>query len=178
MSSDLFNNSSLYYNFNDNNGLVKQLQVTDNNAAGLKINIIANLDVTTQTRSVTFNITGDWYNYLSNGTGAGLNGATNSIFNLSSAAQNITLAPGEYHVYLYLAPTSYVFNGNGNWSDASNWLYSRVPPATLPSGSEILISPKMGGECVVNINQTISTGAKITIAEGKKLRIPLNLTIQ
>ncbi len=178
LSTDLFNNATFYYNFYDNNGLVKQFQATDNNAAGLKINIIANLDVTTQTRSVAFNTTGDWVNYLSNGTGNGLNGATNSIFNLSSASQSITLAPGEYHVYLYQPPNTYVFNGTGNWSDAANWLYNKVPPTTLPSGREILISPKMGGECVVNINQVISSGAKITIAEGKKLRIPLNLTIQ
>jgi 1,4-alpha-glucan branching enzyme len=176
MSTDLFNNASYYYNFND--GLVKQLQITDNNAAGLKINIIANLDVTTQSRSVTFNTTGNWTNYLSNGTATGLNGASGTIFNLPVATQNITLAPGEYHVYLYLPAATYVFNGTGNWSDATNWLYSKVPPATLPAGSEILISPKMGGECIVNTSQTIATGAKITIAEGKRLRIPLNLTIQ
>jgi glycosidase len=178
LSTDLFNNASFYYDFYDNNGLVKQLQVNENNPGGLKLNIIANLDVTTQSRPVTFNTTGEWYNYVSNGTGSGLNGATNSIFNLSNAAQNITLAPGEYHVYLYQPPTTYVFNGNGNWSDASNWLLGKVPPSTLPSGSEILVSPKTSGECVVNGNQVILQGAKITIAEGKKIRIPLNLTIQ
>lgn len=176
ISADLYNNASYYYNFND--GLVKQLQINDSDPAGLRINIIANLDVTTQSRSVTFNTTGTWYNYLSNGTGTGLNGATNSTFNLTPATQNITLAPGEYHVYIYQPATTYTFNGNGNWSDAANWLLGKIPPATLPSGSSILVSPKMGGECVANVNQVIAQGAKLVVAEGKRIRIPLNLTIQ
>ncbi|MFT3682695.1 MAG: alpha-amylase family glycosyl hydrolase [Ferruginibacter sp.] len=178
LSSDLYNSSTLSYNLYDNNGLVKQIQLSDNNPSGLKINVIANLDVVSQTRSVTFNTTGTWINYLGNGGGSGLNGATNTTFNLASASQNITLAPGEYHVYLYQPANTYVFNGNGNWSDASNWLYNKVPPSTLPTGGEIIISTKMGGKCMLDQQQTIAAGAKLTVAEGKQIQVPLNLTIQ
>ena len=63
--------------------------------------------------------------------------------------------------------------------DISNMLYGKIPPATLPSGSEIVINPyQPGAACVLNSSQTIAKGAKITIAENKKIKIPLNLVIQ
>lgn len=175
---DLFNSTNFNYDFYDGNGLYKRFQATDNASNGVRINIIANLDVTAQTRNVTFQNTGNWYNYVSNGTGSGLNGATDATFNLSSTTQSITLQPGEFHVYLYHPSTVYIFNGNGNWTDASNWSYGAVPPATLPAGSEIFVNPRVNGECVLNTSQTISQGAKITVMQGKKIKIPLNLTIQ
>jgi glycosidase len=174
----LFNSTNFSYDFYDGNGLYKKFQVTDNASNGIKLNIIANLDVSAQTRTINFQNTGNWYNYLGNGTGGGLNGATDAFFNLASTSQSITLQPGEYHVYLYHPANVYIFNGDGNWSNAANWTYGTVPPAVLPSGSEIFINPRMGGECVLNISQTISQGAKITVTQGKKIKIPLNLTIQ
>jgi hypothetical protein len=71
-----------------------------------------------------------------------------------------------------------MFNGAGNWNDAANWTYNRIPPASLPSGSEIFINPKSGGECILDVNQIIAAGAKITIMAGKKIKVPLNLSIQ
>lgn len=174
----LFNSTNFSYDFFDNNGLFKRYQITDNNSNGIKLNVVANLDVAAQTRNIGFQATGNWLNYVSNGTGSGLNGPTNSTFNLGSNNNNVTLQPGEFHVYLYHPPNVYIFNGDGNWSNAANWTYGNVPPANLPSGAEIIINPRMNGECVLNINQVISQGAKITIAEGRKLRIPLNLSIQ
>ena len=176
---DLFNSSSFSYDFYDNIGLYKKYQISDNSSTnGLKLNVVANLDVTPQTRTVTFQNTGTWLNYISNGTGAGINGATNSTVNIAATSQSITLQPGEYHIYFYQTPAVYVFNGTGNWSDPANWTYGSLPPTTLPTSSEIIISPKTDGECVVNINQVISQGAKITVMAGKKIKIPLNLSIQ
>ena len=60
----------------------------------------------------------------------------------------------------------------------SNWVNATIPPATLPSGSEIIIDPVSTGECVLDIQQTISTGAEITVQPGKKLRILSDLKIQ
>ena len=96
----VFNNTNFSYEFFDGGGLVKRLLIEDPNAAGKKVVVIANMDVTTQTRTVTFQATGNWTNYISNGLGTGINGATNSTFNLSNATQSITLAPGEYHIYV------------------------------------------------------------------------------
>ena len=177
-NADLFNSSNFNYDFYDNIGLYKRYQITDNATSGVKLNVVANLDVVAQTRSITFQTTGNWYNYVSNGTGSGINGTTNSTINIASTTQNITLQPGEYHVYYYHPANVYIFNGDGNWSDAANWTYNTLPPSTLPSGSEIFINPKQGGQCLVNINQTISPGAKITVMAGKNIKIPLNLSIQ
>ncbi len=174
---DLFNSSNFSYDFYDNAGLFKKYQISDNANNGMKLNIVANLDVTQQTRTISFQNASGWYNYLSNGTGSGLNGGTNATFT-PSASQSITLQPGEYHVYLYHPANVYIFNGSGNWNDPANWTYNKVPPQILPSGSEILIAPKQGGECVLNYSQTIGQGAKLTVAAGKKILIPLNLSIQ
>ncbi|HMP20666.1 MAG TPA: alpha-amylase family glycosyl hydrolase [Ferruginibacter sp.] len=174
----LFNSTNFNYDFYDANGLYKKFQITDNASNGIKLNIVANLDVTAQTRTINFQNTGNWYNYLSNGTGSGVNGPTDAAFNIGATSQSITLQPGEFHVYLYHAANVYVFNGSGNWSDPANWTYGTVPPSVLPSGAEIFVNPKPGGECVLNVSQTIGQGAKLTVMQGKKIKIPLNLTIQ
>ncbi|MGG9962072.1 alpha-amylase family glycosyl hydrolase [Ferruginibacter sp. SUN106] len=106
----IFNNTSFTYDFNG--GLVKVLQIADPNAGGKKITIVANLDVVQQNKTITFQTTGDWTNYISNGTTTGINGATGANFTLTTAAQTITLQPGEYHIYISvpacatLAPTA------------------------------------------------------------------------
>ncbi len=174
----VFNSTNFSYDFYDNSALVKRFQIQDPAANGVKVAVIANFDVYPQTRTLTFQSTGNWYNYLSNGGGTGLNGVTGTTFSLAAEAQAITLEPGEYHVYISQPSTLFTFIGTGNWTDAGNWIYNAIPPATLPAGSEIVIAPQPGGECVLNTPQQISQGAKITIATGKQLRIPLNLTIQ
>jgi glycosidase len=96
----VFNNTTFTYDFFNGGGLVKLFQIADPNATGKKITVVANLDVVQQTKAITFQSTGDWTNYISNGTGTGINGATNANFTLSAAAQTITLQPGEYHIYV------------------------------------------------------------------------------
>jgi hypothetical protein len=80
--------------------------------------------------------------------------------------------------YFGVNVTGYTFSGNGNWSVASNWTNNSKPPGILPAGSEIMISPVAGGECIVNELQTIASGAKITVAAGKQLSLSGNLLIQ
>ena len=72
----------------------------------------------------------------------------------------------------------YNFNGNGNWDDPANWTNHIVPPATLSSGSEIIIDPAIGGQCLLNIPFTVSTGAKLTVNASKKFIVQGNLTQQ
>ncbi len=73
---------------------------------------------------------------------------------------------------------TYTFHGNGNWDVASNWSNSSIPPASLPSGSSIVINPSAGGQCVLNVAQTISSGATLTVQTGKKLVVQGALNIQ
>ncbi len=72
---------------------------------------------------------------------------------------------------------SYTFNGNGNWNDASNWVDQLVPPTVLERDATITISPSAGGECILNVSQTITTGTHLVIPEGIKFKINGNLEI-
>lgn len=74
--------------------------------------------------------------------------------------------------------TVYTFIGSGNWTQESNWLNNQMPPAVLPANSEIMIDPIQNTECILNTPQTISPGAKITVATGKQFIIQGNLLIQ
>ncbi len=94
----IFNNTSFTYDFNS--GLVKVLQVADPAANGLKVTIVSNMDVTAQTKTVTFQQAGSWTNFMSNSSGSGINGAAGVSFNITTASQAITLQPGEYHIYV------------------------------------------------------------------------------
>ena len=75
-------------------------------------------------------------------------------------------------------PRLYRFLGNGNWDNANNWSNKKIPPAVLPSGSEIVISPGNEGECILNVPQTVSAGSKIIVEDNQRFRIVGNLTIQ
>ena len=103
-NTPIFNNTIFTYDFFNGGGLVKLFQIEDPNTSGKKVTVIANLDVVSQTKSVIFQSTGNWTNYISNGTGTGLNGATAATVNLTSTTQSITLAPGEYHIYVSVPP--------------------------------------------------------------------------
>lgn len=67
---------------------------------------------------------------------------------------------------------NYIFNGNGSWDKIFNWLYYTIPPTTLPANYGIIIDPIISGQCNLNITQTISPGATITVNPGKTFVIP------
>lgn len=67
----------------------------------------------------------------------------------------------------------YTFIGNGNWSIDGNWMAGIKPPVQLSGCVQIVISPVAGGECLLNVPlQIIPAGASITVASGKRFRIP------
>ncbi|MEP6674407.1 MAG: hypothetical protein ABJA78_04605 [Ferruginibacter sp.] len=88
-----------------------------------------------------------------------------------------TFSPFTFGVKPAIAGTTYTFNGNGNWDNPANWSNNTVPPAVLPAGSQIVIDPS-AGECVLNVTQTVSAGATLTVKTGKIFRIPGNLIQQ
>ncbi len=71
----------------------------------------------------------------------------------------------------------YTFNGNGSWTNPGNWSYGMIPPGTLPAGNVILIYPSPGSDCILNINQHISSGSSMTVRTGAKLVIQGGLFI-
>ena len=91
----------------------------------------------------------------------------NALYLLGSNAMDYTITA-----------TSFTFTGNGNWSNAANWSNSLIPPSTLPHGVQIVINPSGTGECVLDVEQRVSSAASIIVQTGKKLRITGNLTIK
>jgi len=74
--------------------------------------------------------------------------------------------------------TIYSFTGTGNWNVPANWSGGTVPPNPLPAGAAIIINHAAGGNCTLNVSQTISAGATLTVNTGKNLIVPGTLTIQ
>ncbi len=77
----------------------------------------------------------------------------------------------------FIEPAVYTFNGNGNWNVAANWANASIPPATVSPGSEIIIDPITGGQCILNVPYTLSAGAKLTIIQSQNFIIQGNLLI-
>ena len=73
--------------------------------------------------------------------------------------------------------TTFTFTGSGDWNNAGNWSSNIIPPSILPSCAEIIVNPQPGGECRLNVPQTISGDAKITVVTGSNFIIMGNLTI-
>ena len=68
-------------------GMVKQQSLVH---SSLSLVAVGNFDVVTQSTTVNFPATGVWYDYLNN----------NVTVNITTAGTSMTLAPGEYHVFL------------------------------------------------------------------------------
>jgi glycosidase len=66
-------------------GVIKTIQMLD---ASNNIEAVGNFDVVAQPATITFPSTGTWYDNI-----------TGTSINVTSLAYNMTLAPGEYHLY-------------------------------------------------------------------------------
>jgi len=83
-------------------GAFKWLKVTTDTS---NLVVIGNFDIVQQQGNVTLSPAGTWYDYFSGST-----------FTATGSAQNITLQPGEYHIYLNrnitnaLTPTNDIYN--------------------------------------------------------------------
>jgi Alpha amylase, catalytic domain/Ig-like domain CHU_C associated/Fibronectin type III domain/Carbohydrate-binding module 48 (Isoamylase N-terminal domain) len=178
----VFNNTTFSYDFFNGGGLVKTFQIADPNAAGKKVTVVANLDVVQQTKSVTFQATGDWTNYLSTGAGTGVNGTTNSTFNITNATQNITLAAGEYHIYVSvptcttIAPTgtttiTYCQNATATALTATGTSLLWYTTATGGTGSTTAPTPSTAtvGSTIYYVSQTLNS------CEGPRLAITVTV---
>lgn len=175
----VFNNTTFSYDFYNGGGLVKLFQIADPNASGTKVTAICNLDVTTKTRGVTFQATGNWTNLAGNGTGTGLNGAAGSNFNLASTTQTITLAPGEYHIYVSActtaaptatSPVNYCQNATAVPLTATGTNLLWYTTATGGTGSATAPTPSTTtvGSTTYYVSQTIG-------CEGPRLPIVVNV---
>ena|GEM_PF-33339 len=175
----VFNNTTFGYDLYNGGGLYKLIQIADPNAAGTKVTVVANLDVTAKSRGVTFQATGNWTNLVGNGTGSGLNGATGSTFNLASTSQTITLQPGEYHIYVSgcataaptaTTPVNYCQNAVAVplTATGTNLLWYTVPTGGTGSSTAPTPSTTTVGSTTYYVSQTIG-------CEGPRLPIVVNV---
>ena len=177
----IFNNTSFTYDFNS--GLVKLFQIADPNAAGIKVTVLANLDVVSQSKTITFQSTGDWINYISNGTGTGLNGITGNIFNLTATAQTVTLQPGEYHIYVSVStcatsaptatsPVNYCQNATAVPLQATGTNLLWYTTATGGTGNPVAPTPStaVAGSTTYYVSQTVG-------CESQRLAIMVNVAV-
>jgi len=82
INNPVFTTSNVLYN---STGAIKSIALTGTN---VNVMMVANFDVVTQTTAVAFPSTGTYYDYY-----------TNSQISVGTTFTNVTLAPGEYHIY-------------------------------------------------------------------------------
>lgn len=197
MASPTVNASGL--TFSNISGTAVTVRWTNGNGANRLLVVKADssinafpLDGTDYTANTVFgsgNSLGNNNYVVYNGTGnsvtvTGLTANKKYYFRVMEYNKNTTT--GNHALYLLgnnpqeytLTTASFTFTGNGNWSNAANWSNNLIPPSTLPHGSQIIINPSGSGECVLDVQQRVSSSAAVTVQAGKKFRIIGNLVIQ
>lgn len=112
--------------------------------------VIGNFDVVSQTGSFTFPAGGTWYDYLNGNT-----------FTATGSAQNITLQPGEFHVYLNRNLVNAVVTAVPGAPNPGNEWWARVFPNPAYSNSVVEVNVAQTG--VVEINLVNQTGQQTGI---------------
>lgn len=108
-------------------GATKWIKLSSGDSSHLLV--VGNFDVTSQTATVTFQTSGTWYDYLNNQTIA----ATGS-------SQNITLAPGEFHVYVNRNVNNVTVTPVSNVPWNGNELQAKVYPNPAPSNFTVEVN--------------------------------------
>jgi len=157
--------------------------------SNLKLVVMGNFDVQSQTGIVQFPSSGTWYVYAHNlqafesfsNVNAGLSSSSITIAP-GAETQQFVLPAGAFILFtdkdVTAVVTQFTFTGTGSWSNPANWQGGNIPPAVLPAGSTITINPAPDGECVLDVSLTIQTGATLNVAAGKNFRITGSLNRQ
>jgi 1,4-alpha-glucan branching enzyme len=148
------------------NGAVKWIQVSSGDSSQLLV--VGNFDVVPQTGVLTFPKAGTWYNYLDSTT-----------LSATGSAQNISLQPGEFRVYLNRSlkpgvtpPADTSFNGSSLEVKA----YPNPVPATfilevgMPADATLTLNLYNSvGQWVTTINKGFLTKGKHKLSVNKPL---------
>ena len=104
--------------------------------------------------------------------------STSEFSILATAAPNFMFRGIAFAPEPAAAVTTYTFTGNGDWNAPANWTNNQQPPSPLPASSSIVIDHAVGGQCILNVAQSLSPGSSFTVSAGKNLVIQGSLTIQ
>lgn len=120
--------------------------------------------------------------YLNSSAQAGEVAPTGTVFLAATTIGNATaIGSSELPVctprsYACNTPASlnYIFVGSGNWDQPENWTNKLIPPPRLTASYEIIIDPAGSSDCILNIEQVIEEGSKLTVLPGKRMRVIAN----
>ena len=186
---NVFNSVASNFEPNANDGYVKVLQIGDAAIGNMQVTIVANFAPAAQTKAVTFQKTGDWYSYISSDNNAttgsstpGLNGLTNTSFNITTASQTIRLAAGEYHIYVSGTPCA-TAAPTANTTTITYCQNATAAPLTAIGNTLLWYTTATGGtgSATAPIPTTTTVGSTIyyvsqTInCEGPRLAITVNV---
>lgn len=122
--------------------------------------VVGNFGLTQQTQQVSFPVAGNWFNYLDS-----------TFINITGTTQNITLAPGEYIVYL----NRNLLNVNTNPVDPEEPEEPEVPEQPEEPGNEVLATvfpnPSRGQQTYIKLHLPASGRVQASIfdASGRPL---------
>lgn len=136
-------------------GAFKWLKVTTDTS---NLVVVGNFDVVPVTGSVTFQSAGTWYDYLNH-----------SIYTTTGAAQEITLQPGEFHVYINrnVNNTTTTATPDISWNETS--LAIRAFPN--PVQASITVDVALPQNSNVQLQVLDINGRKLTVLQqGTKLK--------
>ncbi|HWI90339.1 MAG TPA: alpha-amylase family glycosyl hydrolase [Flavisolibacter sp.] len=128
-------------------GATKWIKLSSGDSSHLLV--VGNFDVASQTAAVTFQTSGTWYDYLSNQTIA----ATGS-------SQNITLAPGEFHVYVNRNVNNVTVTPVSNVPWNGDEMQAKVYPNPAPSN--FIVEVNLPQSSNVKLDLYTSQGQYIT----------------
>lgn len=118
-------------------GAFKWIKVTTDTSNLL---VVGNFDVAPVTGSVAFQNGGVWFDYLNNST-----------FSATGSAQNFTLAPGAFHVYVNRNVNNVATTPGGNPPAAGNELVIQLYPNPAPSAFRVDVQVPESGNLRVNL---------------------------
>lgn len=139
---DLFIANNITVSRNLGGGFKSMILRSANDSADIVV--IGNFDVTAQTSAITFPVEGTWYDYL--------NGTT---FTATGAAQNISLQPGQYHVYVNRNVSNITITPPGPGEE----LTAKLFPNPIQAGSILEVNMPQTGKLEVDLFN--ATGQKI-----------------
>lgn len=120
--------------------------------------VVGNFDVTATSGVVTFPSAGTWYDYLSNTT-----------FTSTGTAQNINLAPGEYHVYVNRNVNNTTLTPIINVPTSGNILEAKVFPN--PAKAQVSVEMYVPESGVTRIELLNAMGQSLgTVNEGFRVK--------
>lgn len=101
---------------------------------------------------------------------------TNSLLEKALMARDFDLILGTGERFTTFTGTRYEFNGNGAWSNGSNWANGMPPPAILSSG-DLIINPVKGGRCIIDLPVTILEGARVKVIPKSNIEVRAPLKV-